>query len=109
MNSLKASTKTGWIGYRRIVQARQAGWTTGWQFIGPSVNRRRFGGSFLEAVEKGRAADPAYWEFYAPDINQIQGVTDRIDAGSADEQYDTRPARAPDDPQGAQRLDATDS
>ena len=71
MNALKASTHVEWKGYRRIVEADREGLMVGWQFVGPSTNRQRFGGSFARAVEKGRAANPVYWEFYAPDLQQV--------------------------------------
>ena len=71
MNALKASTNTNWKGFYRIVDAKLMGFTTGWQFVGPSTNKDRFGGTFEEAVAKGRLAEPSYWEFYAPDLDKV--------------------------------------
>jgi len=72
MNALKASTNTRWIGYSRIRELGQSGCAcVGWQFVGPSSNSARFGGSFDEAVNLGRAGNPTYWEVYRKDVRQI--------------------------------------
>lgn len=71
MNALKASTAVDWRGFERILDAKKQGFQVGWQFVGPSTNRARFGGSLEEAVAKGRLTEPSYWEFYQPDVAQV--------------------------------------
>ncbi len=71
MNSLKASTAVNWKGFTRILAAKKQGFSVGWQFVGPSANRARFGGDFEQAVKKGRMTEPSYWEFYEPDLDKV--------------------------------------
>jgi hypothetical protein len=71
MNALKASINTKWKGYTTIVDLGLEGWDIGWQFVGPSINEDRFGGSFQQAVDIGEVGNPKYWEVYAPDVPQV--------------------------------------
>lgn len=72
MNALKADTNTSWPGYTVIRDLGLAGEHIGWQFVGPSTNEDRFGGTFEQAVELGRAGNPKYWEVYGPDVGKIR-------------------------------------
>lgn len=76
MNALKATTRLDWIGYTLIRDLGLEGWDIGWQFVGPSANTERFGGPFEQAVNKGRAGHPKYWEVYLPDVPAISAVID---------------------------------
>ena len=71
MNALKADINTSWPGYTTIRDLGLEGWDIGWQFVGPSINDKRFGGPFQQAVDIGRLGNPKYWEIYAPDVPLI--------------------------------------
>lgn len=76
MNALKASTDTSWTGYAILDDLDRAGWPIGFQFVGPSTTRNgtavnRFGGSFDQAVGKGKAAGVRWYEFYQPDTDKL--------------------------------------
>lgn len=71
MNALKATTKTTWTGYTTLEKLDNAGWPIGFQFVGPSTNTARFGGSLQQAIGKGTSAGARWYEFYQPDAGRI--------------------------------------
>ena len=64
MNSLKAGTNTRWNGYTIV---RDWPGPRGWQTVGPSSNKDRFGGTIEKALEKG-GRDCQWYEIYRGDV-----------------------------------------
>ena len=74
MNALKASTNTSWAGYTRLRDLHREGAAVGFQFVGPSANQTRFGGSFESAVTKGAQAGARFYEVYQGDVAKIKAL-----------------------------------
>jgi diadenosine tetraphosphate (Ap4A) HIT family hydrolase len=71
MNALKADTNTHWVGFTKIRDWYTNGKPAGFQMVGPSQNRERFGGTLLEAINK--ASPWARWyEVYRGDVKQAK-------------------------------------
>jgi hypothetical protein len=69
--SLKATTSSTAPHHQRVVAARLAGASIGFEMVSPSSDTLRFGGSFADALAIGQAAGASWYQIYQSDIPNI--------------------------------------
>ena len=69
--NLKASTNIQAPHMRELAALHAAGVRIGFEMVGPSIDRNRFGGSFAEALVIGRNAGAAWYQIYQQDIPNL--------------------------------------
>lgn len=68
MDSLHATTSTGYQPYQIVKAAGTSGFNTGFEMVGPSTDQSRFGGKFSTALSIGNAAGAKWYQIYQADV-----------------------------------------
>jgi hypothetical protein len=73
--SLKASTSLTAPHHLAVVNAHKEGSRIGFEMVGPSSDRSRFGGTFAQAINIGNTAGASWYQIYQGDIQYIPNKT----------------------------------